>query len=115
LDQRLDEVKDLGEADDGTKFIARFVKNRNATEEECPSLVWRFRKPGADGRIGISWKRLSTNEVFRQCIEDGLSSATDIAAEMDITKGMVSEMASRTVTEGRLTKDGWASALVQNA
>jgi len=68
-----------------------------------------------DGRIGVSWKRLSTNEVFRQCIEDGMTTATDIAAEMEISKGMVSRLASRAMKVGLLTKDGRDYALVQSA
>ena len=109
---RLDEVKDLREGDQGARFVARFVKNRNATDEECPSLEWRFAKSGDDGRIAASWKRLSIFELFRQCIEDGLTTATDIAAEMEISKATASRLAAKAIKEGWLKKDGRDYAIV---
>lgn len=108
---RLDEVKDLDGADQGARFIARFVKERNKTDEPCPPLEWQFKKPGEDGRIGVSWKKLSATELLRQCIEDGLNNATDIAAELEISKGMVSRLATRAINEGWLKKDGRDYAL----
>lgn len=109
---RLDEIKDVGNDEDGAKFIARFVKNRNATEDECPSLEWRFGKAREDGHIGVSWKKLSQTELLRQCIEDGLTTATDIAADMEISKGQASKLAARAMKEGWLTKNGREYALV---
>lgn len=109
---RLDEVKDLNEADDGAKFVARFVKNRNATDEECPSLEWHFKKPGGDGRIGVSWKRVSLAQQFRQCIEDGLTSTTDIAVELEVSKAATSRLASKAIKDGWLKKDGREYSLV---
>lgn len=110
---RLDEAKALGDdAEQGARFISRFVKNRNSTDEECPSLEWRFRKPGADGRIGVSWKKLSLTELFRECIEDGIVSATDIAAELEISKAATSRLATKAIKEGWLKKDGRDYVLV---
>ena len=43
----------------------------------------------------MSWKVFSTNQLFRQCIEDGLTGATDIADEMGISKGQVSKLADK--------------------
>ncbi|HEV2454214.1 MAG TPA: AAA family ATPase [Verrucomicrobiae bacterium] len=108
---RLDEAKDLTDGEGGARFISRFVKNRNPAEAE-PSLEWRFKKSGEDGRIGVSWKKLSTQEILRECVEDGLTSATDIAAEMEISKGMVSRLAARAIKDGWLKKDGRDYALV---
>ena len=54
----------------------------------------------------MSWKKLSPVDVFRQWIEDGLTSATDIAAEMCLSKGQVSKLAKRGIEAGWLKKDG---------
>lgn len=109
---RLDETKDLSDDKDGARFIARFVKNRCVTDGECPSLEWNFKKPGDDGRMGVSWKKLSATEQLRQCIEDGLVTATDIAEEMEISKATASRLAAKAIREGWLRKEGREYALV---
>ncbi len=103
---QLAEAKDATEIQTGAKFVARFVKNRNATETECPPLEWSFRLAPNEARAHVSWKKLSTAQCFRQCVENGLASATDIAGEMGITKGQVSKLAKRGMAEGWLAKDG---------
>ncbi len=102
---QLSEAQDDAQAAPGARFISRFIKNRNATEESCPPLQWHFGKK-ADGTAGVSWKKLSPVDVFRQWIEDGLTSATDIAAEMCISKGQVSKLAKRGIEAGWLKKEG---------
>lgn len=102
---QLSEGQDDGQAAPGARFISRFVKNRNATEESCPPLQWHFGKKD-DGKAGVSWKKLSPVDVFRQWIEDGLTSATDIAAEMGLSKGQISKLAKRGMAAGWLKKDG---------
>lgn len=99
-------AQDAGEVQTGARFVARFVKNRNATETECPPLEWHFEKRDNEARAHISWKKLSTPDIFRQLIEYNLTSATDIALEMGISKGQVSKMATAAIRAGWLTKDG---------
>lgn len=89
----------------GARFISSFVKNRNATEESCPPLQWHFGKKD-NGKAGVSWKKLSPVDVFRQWIEDGLTSATDMAAEMGLSNGQISKLAKRDMAAGWLKKDG---------
>ncbi len=107
---QLTEAKDAGEIQNGAKFVCRFVKNRNATEQECPPLEWHFCKP-QDGPARVEWKKLSTAQIFRQWIEDGVTSASDIAVEMGISKGQVSKLAKRGIMEGWLKKAGRDYAL----
>jgi hypothetical protein len=71
----------------GAKFVARFVKNRNATDADCPPLEWRFLKTPGQEKANVTWKLISGSELFRQCIEDGLSTASEIAQEMSISRG----------------------------
>ena len=111
----LSEAKDAGEVQSGAKFIARFMKNRNATEADCPPLEWHFNLPKGETRARVSWKKLSTGQIFRQWIEDGVTSASDIAEEMGISKGQVSKLAKRGIAEGWLKKDGRDYAMTGQA
>jgi DNA-directed RNA polymerase specialized sigma24 family protein len=56
-------------------------------------------------------REASRIEVFRQRVEDGLTSAEDIAREMDVSKGTVSKLAKRAMEEGWLKKQGRQYAL----
>jgi putative DNA primase/helicase len=99
-------AQDVSEVQTGARFVTRFLKNRNATETECPALEWLFERRGNEARAHVSWKKLSTPDIFRQCLEDGLTTATDISEEMGISKGQVSKMAMKAIQAGWLTKDG---------
>jgi hypothetical protein len=112
---QLAEAKDAGEIQNGAKFVARFVKNRNATEADCPPLEWHFHLPKGETRARVSWKKMSTAQIFRQWIEDGVTSAKDIAEEMGISKGQVSKLAKRAMSEGWLKKEGRDYALTGQA
>ena len=99
-------AQDAGEVQTGARFVARFVKNRNSTENDCPPLEWHFERRGNEARARITWKKLSTPDIFRQCVEDGLTTATDIAEEMGISKGQASKLAMKAIQAGWLAKDG---------
>lgn len=102
----LTEAKDTGEARRGAKFIARFAKNRNASDVDCPALEWTFVKPPNNPKAHVSWKKICGSARFRQCIEDGLSTASDIAEEMGVSRGQVSKLARKAVKEGWLVRKG---------
>lgn len=104
-------TKDEAEIQNGARFVARFVKNRNATEADCTPLEWSFLLPKGEVRAHVSWKKISTAQIFRQWIEDGVTSAQDIAEEMGISKGQVSKLAKRAIVEGWLVKSGREYAL----
>ena len=110
---QLTEAEDACEIQNGARFVCRFVKNRNSTEQECPPLEWHFRKAKDETRARVSWKRLSTLEVFRHWIEDGLTSATDIAEEMDLSKGQVSKLAKQAKAAGWLKMSGRKLAVLR--
>ena len=95
--------------------MARFVKNRNATEADCPPLEWHFDLPKGETHARVSWKKLSTLEVFREWVESGLTNASDIADEMRISTGQVSKLAKKGITAGWLKKDGRDYALTGQA
>ena len=107
----LSELKDAGDERSGAKFVARFLKNRNTGDADCPSVEWRFIRPPASPKAHVTWTKLSVPEQFRQCIEDGICTATGIAEEMSVSRGMVSRYAARAMKDGWLMKNGREYAL----
>lgn len=106
---RLDVVE--SDAREGARFLSRFTKDRNSQSEQ-PATQWNF-TTAPDGKVTIKTQAASTADVFRQWIEDGLTSAGDIAHQMNISKGAVSKMAQRAIEAGWLTKSGREYALAK--
>ena len=102
----LSEPNDPIDSQHGAKFIARFIKNRNATDADVPALEWTFSKPPGTPKVQVNWKKLSPPQLLRQCIEQGMIRATEIAQEMGISPGRVSQLASKAIKEGWLKKKG---------
>ena len=100
----LSELKDAGDERHGAKFVARFVKNRNASDADCPALEWRFIMHPGNPKAQTTWKKISVPDLFRQFIEEGLSSASEIAEAMSVSRGLVSRYAARAIKEGWLIK-----------
>jgi AAA domain len=98
---RLDEVMEDHRV--GARFISRFTKDRNSVREQ-QAIEWHFMTQS--GAVDVTTKPAKNIDVFRQWIEDGLTSATDIAIEMNVSKGMVSRWAKEGVTAGWLAKNG---------
>jgi hypothetical protein len=99
---RLDEVSG---ADDyrGAKFVTRFVKNRNAPDDPVP-LEWDIRPEG--NRMLVTYHEADNLVLFRQWIEDGLETCSEIAEEMGLSKGQVSKLAKKAEKAGWLKKTG---------
>ena len=90
----------------GAHFMASFVKNRNATEEEVPPFSCVFKKTDTDAVLPV-FHKLDPLQTLRNCIENmGLTSATDISDEIGISKGQVSKLAKKAMDAGWLEKDG---------
>lgn len=101
----LSELLDAGNPATGARFVSRHVKNRNATEADCPPLEWRFDRDGTD-RVRITHRPADSGEIFLGWVADGLDTATALAEEMNISKGQVSKLARRLMHQGRLKKLG---------
>jgi hypothetical protein len=97
--------------ENGARFLCRFDKIRNATEVECPPIEWTFGRVSED-RIEISWEPVTGLEKFRHWVEVGLTSATDIANEMKISKGQASKLAKMAMDQGWLRRKGREYELV---
>ena len=104
----LSEVKDTGDERNGAKFVAKFVKNRNTSDADCPAMEWRFMRPPGSAQAQVTWKKISMPELFRKCIEDGVCTNSEIAEELSVSRGLVSRYATRAMKEGWLVrkKDG---------
>ncbi|HTV39137.1 MAG TPA: AAA family ATPase [Candidatus Sulfotelmatobacter sp.] len=111
----LSELREPGDSQQGAKFVAQFVKCRNATEADCPPLEWRFVKHPNNPKVIVTWEKLSGPLLFRQYVEGGMDSATEIAKEMGVSKSVVSKYANRGIEEGWLRKKGRNYALVSAA
>jgi hypothetical protein len=97
---RLDGVPDPAKESEGARFISRFTKLRQGTRQETEPLQWAYEPDGK--KVRVTYKSLPTVEIFKQWLRDGLDNCTDIAADMGISKGMVSKLAQRGVREGWL-------------
>ena len=94
----------------GARFLARFTKCRNTTSAAAPDLEWHFEPSGDDG-VTVNFKVADPLSVMRGWIEEGLDTCTELAAEMEVSKGTISKLARRamkagwlTITEGRRYK-----------
>jgi AAA domain len=88
----------------GANFISRFTKVRNAPSEP-PWYQWKIEQT-AEGRVTVTTKLADGDDMIVQWVLDGLTSASDIALEMGVSKGTISKRATRLIKEGRLKKDG---------
>ena len=75
---------------EGARFLSRFTKNRNASADPAP-LNWHFRPEGA--RVVVTFTEADPLQILRGWVEDGLTSCTDIAEEMGLSKGRISQLA----------------------
>ena len=97
---RLDAPLDVGEGRVGAYFITRFTKWRSL--QKPLTYKWSYKPIGPnDEDLLVEFSTASPIDVFRQLVESGLETATDISDEMDVTKGYVSQLATKA------RKDGW--------
>jgi hypothetical protein len=102
---RLDEPSDAKVGTlNGANFISRFTKVRNAPKEP-PWYQWKIEQT-ALGRVIVTTNLADGDDMIVQWVLDGLTSASDIAGEMGVTKGTISKRATRLIKEGRLKKNG---------
>jgi hypothetical protein len=96
----------------GARFVARFDKNRNSTEDDCPPIEWTFHRSEEGQPSRIEWKPVSGLEKLKYWLENGLNTASDIALEMGLSKGRVSQLAKIAMDQGWLRKHGQTYVLL---
>jgi hypothetical protein len=92
---QVEEVKDRQEHEKGAQFHTIFTKQRNSESREW-TREWSF-KTEPDGQISIGCHEISFDEKVLRLIQDGITSATDIAKELGKNKSAVSRAAQRLV------------------
>jgi len=88
--------------DAGAQFITRFTKWRCA--KQPPTYHWTY-KTVAESTT-ITFEEAGNIDVFISHVDSGLDTCSDIAAEMNLSKGHVSRLAQEAVRRGRITIDG---------
>jgi len=86
----------------GAQFITRFTKWRSAVKKP-PSYQWNYTPAGNNNEdVCVEFKTANAIDIFRQLVESGMGTATDIAEEMDVSRGYISQLATRGKKEGWL-------------
>lgn len=101
---RLDDSKERTATTEGARFVSTFTKSRNSRSWPSP-LDWHVTED-EDGIFQIEHEAAGTEELIYQCIKDGLDRCSDIAAELDISKGTVSKAANKLESSGRISITG---------
>jgi hypothetical protein len=98
LDSKKDDFETLG-----ANFISRFTKYRG--KRRLLDYEWTFDSDPADSsKVKIYHKIANRAEVLLQWIRDGLTNCADIAKEMGLSKGRVSQLATQLIQAGKLRK-----------
>jgi AAA domain len=99
---RLDNKKDDFETP-GAKFISRFTKYRG--KHQVLDYEWTFEPEANDpNKVNVYHVIANRAEVLLQWVADGLTTCGDIAKEMHLTKGRVSQIATQLIKSGKLCK-----------
>jgi hypothetical protein len=101
---RLDEDS-TAEDQIGARFISRFTKWRNAAALP-ETWRWHFRPIPGTGDIDITYQEASPLFVFIHWVASGLDTCSDIAAEMDCSRGYISKLARKASSLGRIRING---------
>jgi putative DNA primase/helicase len=92
-----------GASNDGARFIVRFTKSRGAYGDEVEPFEASL-DLGADELW--TWRKLEESNYERMIAlaRDGVSTVTDMAEELGITKGTVSKLKKKGIDAGDLAK-----------
>jgi AAA domain len=98
LDSKKDDFGTLG-----ANFISRFTKYRG--KRSLFDYEWTFEADPADAsKIKVYHTLANRVDALLQWVRDGLTNCGDIAREMGLSKGRVSQMATQLIRAGRLRK-----------
>jgi len=102
----LDDAKKQADDKRGARFISRFTKPSRNTQEEVPAYEWHIMTDPVTCEISVGYKLAQSLDVFRKCVEEGVTLCEQIAEEMKVSKGTVSKMAKKAIDQGWLRKRG---------
>jgi hypothetical protein len=108
----LNDAKKQAEDRTGARFVSLFTKPSRNTHEDVPAYEWGVTTDATTGAVEITCKPAQSLDVFRRCLEEGLSDNRQIAEEMRISPGQVSKLFKKARDQGWAEKDGRDYALV---
>jgi hypothetical protein len=97
----------------GARFVSRFTKPSRNTQDEIPAYEWHFVTDDATGEVSICHKQKQTLEMFRQCIEEGVTENSQLAEELKVSPGTISKWAKKGIDDGWLRKKGRGYELIE--
>lgn len=89
----------------GTFFLSEFTKNRDNEGREDPIYSWSFIM-NSDEKISVSVEVYSTKEKVYEAISSGITNNKEIAEELGISPGCVSQHIQSLLKEDRIIKHG---------
>jgi hypothetical protein len=98
---RLDNKKDDFDKP-GAIFISRFTKYRGRSG--VLAYEWHFDPAGES--VNVTYSVASQAEILLQWVRDGLNRNEDLAKEMGISKGRISQLVMQLIKAGKLRKKG---------
>jgi hypothetical protein len=90
--------------EESTFFTTKFTKNRDDGRDKGHALDWAFITE--NNRTQVTCVPSDTKVLVYDAIRDGIDSCSDIAEYLGITKGAVSQFATRLVSDGLIKKQG---------
>ncbi len=108
----LNDAKKQADDKTGARFVSLFTKPSRNTQEDVPAYEWCVTTDPTTGTVEITYKPAQSLDVFRRCLEEGLSDNRQIAEEMRISPGQVSKLFKKARDQGWALKDGRDYALV---
>jgi putative DNA primase/helicase len=109
----LNDAKKQADDRSGARFVSLFTKPSRNTQEDVPAYEWGV-TTDPNGAVKITFKPAQSLDVFRRCLEEGLSDNRQIAEEMRISPGQTSKLFKKACDQGWARKDGRDYALVGN-
>jgi putative DNA primase/helicase len=97
LEDKRDDFKEPG-----ARFVTHFTKYRGS--EPLFNYEWNYKRSGE--LVTVSHEEASRADAVLQWVKDGLDTCGEIAAEMKISPGQVSKLATQLIKEGKLRKNG---------
>lgn len=111
----LDDVKKDAYDKRGARFVSRFTKPSRNTQDEVPAYEWHLVTDNLSGQVRVSFKQTQTLELFRQCIEEGVTDCTELAEELKVSRGTISKWAKKAINAGWLKKNKRSYELIDAA
>ncbi|MDF1659431.1 MAG: AAA family ATPase [Verrucomicrobiales bacterium] len=101
---KLDDSRERTATEDGARFVTTFTKNRNARSWPTP-IDWHINSD-EDGHLEVKTEPADNAAMVLTYIQDGYEKCSDIATELDLSKGAVSKIAQRLESNGQISITG---------